>query len=139
MREFQPRWRDIEPEDQSRLGQSFSSLGRDLVAGRRVRVASDAFRVVLRARSFRDYQALLPSGPRFAIAAEALGAFAPDHLEWDMLIELDERHAPPARLDGRARLGWTSWLSPRGTGGIRTDAHLRRRRRATPANKRNAQ
>lgn len=129
IREFQPRWRDIEPEDRSRLGRGFATLGQDLVLGRRVRVASDAFRVVIRANSFREYEALLPSGARFAIASEALDGFAPSHLEWDLMIEMEERHAKPTRLDGRARLGWTGWLAPKGSNRVRSDTHLRRKAR----------
>lgn len=128
--EYQPRWRDIEPDDRTRLGGGFSRLGRETVAGARVRVASDAFRVVIRAGSMRDYQALLPGGERFRIASEALDAFAPSHLEWDIVIELPERDARPARLDGRSRLGWTGWLTPKQTDAIRADAHLTRRTRA---------
>ena len=125
--EFQPRWRDVDAEDQSRLGRSYARLGGDLMIGARVRTASDAFRVVIRAHSLRDYEALLPAGPRFAIAQEALDSFAPSHLEWDIMIEMEERHAKPARLDGRARLGWTGWLCPGQTGRVRADAHLTRR------------
>jgi type VI secretion system protein ImpH len=130
IQEFQPRWRAMEPDDHSRLGRSFCQLGSDMVLGRKVRVASDAFRVVARAASFRDYEALLPTGQRFAIAAEALEAFAPSHLEWDLMIEIEEQHAPPARLDGRARLGWTGWLGRNRNGsGLRADAHLTKRAR----------
>lgn len=125
--QFQPRWRAVEREDQSRLGRSYATLGGDALAGGSVRVASDAFRVVIAARTMRDYEALLPSGPRFAIAQEALDAFAPSHLEWDMVIELPEREARAGRLDGRAQLGWTSWVAPGRTDRVRGDAHLRRR------------
>jgi type VI secretion system protein ImpH len=126
--EFQPRWRDIEVADQTRLGRAFSTLGGDMMAGKRVRVASDAFRVVIRANSMREMERLLPSGNRFKIASEALDAFAPSHLEWDIMIEMEERHARPAHLDGRTRLGWTGWLCPNGKSRtIRADAHLTRR------------
>lgn len=127
--EYQPRWRDVEPDDQTRLGRSFARLGSETMAGARVRVASDAFRVVVRADSMAEYEALLPYGARFAIASEALDAFAPSHLEWDIMIEMPERHARPARLDGRARLGWTGWLAPQQSDTIRADAHLTRRAR----------
>ncbi|MGI4732239.1 MAG: type VI secretion system baseplate subunit TssG [Janthinobacterium lividum] len=127
--EYQSRWRDIERDDQTRLGRSFSGLGTGMTAGARVRVASDAFRVVVRAQSLAEYETLLPSGRRFAIAAEALDAFAPGHLEWDIVVELEERHARPASLDGRARLGWTGWLATGNTDRIRRDAHLTRRPR----------
>ena len=125
--EYQPRWRDVERDDQSRLGRGFSGLGTDMMIGQRVRVASDAFRVVVRANSLHEFEALLPGGDRLRIASEALDAFAPSHLEWDIMIEMEERHARPARLDGRARLGWTGWLSPGQGDRVRADARLTRR------------
>lgn len=135
VREYQPAWRDIAAEDQTRLGRSYATLGKDIMAGRRVRMASDKFRVVVRAGSLAEFEALMPSGPRFAVAAEAIDAFAPKHLEWDLTVEIAEGHTRPARLDGRTRLGWTGWMGRAGDGArIRTDAHLRKRapgRRAT--------
>jgi type VI secretion system protein ImpH len=127
--EFQPRWRRIELQDQSRLGQQFTVLGDDAVAGQRVRIASDAFRIVIRARDFGEFEELLPCGTRFPIAAEALDGFAPSHLEWDLTLEIDEALVPSSKLDGRSRLGWTSWLQPTGKRGLRADAHLSPRRR----------
>ncbi|PSJ36934.1 type VI secretion system baseplate subunit TssG [Sphingomonas deserti] len=124
--QFQPRWREIPVDDRSRLGRSFARLGDDLVLGSRIRTASDAFSVVIRARSADEFERLLPTSERFAIASEALEAFAPGHLEWDIRLELEEQLVPPARLDGRTRLGWTGWLSPQKTSRIRSDAHLRR-------------
>ena len=125
--EYQPRWRDVDAEDQTRLGQSYCGLGTDAMAGAKVRVASDAFRVVIRARSRADYEALLPSGERFRVLSEALDAFAPSHLEWDVALELAETEIRPARLDGIVRLGWTGWLGQVRIGAVRSDAHLRRR------------
>ena len=72
VQEFQPRWRQIEAQDQSRLGQQFATLGSDAVAGQRVRIASDAFRVVVRTHEFRRIRGAPPLRARFAIAAEAL-------------------------------------------------------------------
>lgn len=133
--EFQPRWRRIEPQDQSRLGRSFARLGDDLVIGSRVRTASDAFRVVIRVDTRAQFEALLPSGPRFAIAAEAIDAFAPSHLEWDLMLEIDQAKVGPARLDGRSQLGWTGWLSPSPGSAVRADAHLVKPRRKLQSRK----
>jgi len=128
VKEFLPRWRDIEPGDRSRLGApgGFNGLGRDVVAGASVRAYTDAYRVVVRARSFAEYESFLPTGAQFKIAAEALDAFTPSHLEWELEVELDEREARPARLDGRTRMGWTSWMAPSGAGGVRAEARLGR-------------
>lgn len=124
--EYQPRWRHLEREDRTRLGRSFSALGRDVVLGARVRQVADAFRVFVRVDDLRAYRALLPSGPHFALVSEALDAFAPSHLEWDIALEMDQSDIPPCRLDGRTALGWLSWLSAGGDG-ARSDAHLKRR------------
>lgn len=126
--EYQPRWRSIETDDLTRLGTSYAALGQDAVLGGRVRTAADAFRVVIRARSYRDYRTLLPGGTRYAVAAEALNAFSPGHLEWDIALEIAEKDARPARLDGQSALAWTGWLrKPAESNKIRRDAHLRRR------------
>lgn len=126
LREFRPRWREIDGGDRTRLGTAFNGLGTDAVLGGRVRSVSDAFQVVVRAESFRDYEGFLPTGGRFKIAAEAIDAFAPSHLEWDMELEVEARDAKPTRLDGRARLGWTSWMAPAAGDGVRADARLGR-------------
>ena len=126
--EYLPRWRPIEREDRSRLGApgGFNALGQDTVAGSSVRTVTDAFRVVIRTRSFAEYESFLPTGSQFKIAAEALDAFTPSHLEWELELELDERDARPARLDGRTRMGWTSWMAPTGRTGVRAEARLGR-------------
>ena len=139
--EFQPRWRDLEVEDQTKLGRAFGTLGSDAVLGARIFSAADAFRVVVRAQNYQDYLSLMPGGARFAVAAEAIEAFKPTHLEWDLCVELAESEAPPAKLDGRATLGWASWAKPQlarkdtikrrrapqvQEGPVRADAHLRK-------------
>lgn len=139
--EYQPRWRRLEGEDRTMLGRSFATLGSDALLGGRVYSASDAFRVVVRADTLRDYRTMLPGGERFAIAAEAIDAFRPSHLEWDLQIEIPEEEAPPARLDGRTQLGWTGWVKQarkpakgKKSGRVRCDAHLRKQSKSRKAN-----
>lgn len=123
--EFQPRWREIEREDRSRLGQAYATLGRDALLGGRVRSVSDAFRVRVRAPEIAAYRKLLPNGMSFPLVSEAIDAFAPSHLEWDVALEIAGEKVPAAALDGRASLGWLSWIGRPG-GGVRGDAHLGR-------------
>jgi type VI secretion system protein ImpH len=122
--EYRPVWRDIEPADQTRLGGAFSQLGGDAVCGRRTNTVSDAFRIAVSVDTFRDYENLMPGGPRFAVVAEALDSFAPSHLEWDLEVEVSEAAMRPTTLDGRARLGWTSWMNPQPGCGPRAETRL---------------
>lgn len=124
--EYIPLLRDIEVEDQTRLGRTFNGLGTGAVAGRRTSTVSDAFRVVVRIDDFRNYEAFMPGGLKFDILAEALDSFAPSHLEWDLELGAGEKAVRPVALNGRARLGWTSWMNPRQGGGVRADARLGR-------------
>lgn len=124
--EYQPRYRELEPCDRTRLGRDTARLGWGATIGHRMPTASDVFRVVIRVSDARTYRALLPGGARFRIVAEALDAFAPSHLEWDVALDVAREVATPARLDGATQLGWTSWISPERGSARRRDAHLRR-------------
>lgn len=153
VQEYIAKWRSFEPEDRTCLGRNFATLGSDAVLGSKVYSAADAFRVIVRASDLRTYQSLLPGGERFAVAAEAIEAFKPSHLEWDLCVEIADEDAPPLRLDARSRLGWSSWMKKSGAKplqlgssrkrakpaeqptAIRADAHLRKTslRRRKPA------
>jgi type VI secretion system ImpH/TssG family protein len=124
--EYVPLLRDIEREDQTRLGQGFNQLGTDAVAGARASTVSDAFRVVVQIDTFHDYEAFMPGGRKFDILAEALDSFAPSHLEWDLELGAGEEAVRPTALNGRARLGWTSWMNPQAGVGVRAEARLGR-------------
>ncbi|WP_232332927.1 type VI secretion system baseplate subunit TssG [Novosphingobium aquimarinum] len=124
--EFQSHWYPIERADQSRLGKAYCSLGHDTIIGKRISTSSEAFQVVIRAGSLADYRSLMPSGPRFPMARDALNTFSPSHLTWVLLVELDGALISPARADGTAQLGWTSWLGKGTPGEIRRDVRLRK-------------
>ena len=121
------RWRDVERAEQTRLGggRVFNQLGVDTIVGSRVCVADDTFRVMVRADGIDDYINLLPGHPRHQAARGAVNALKPSHLDWELELELDERQAPPARLDGRSPLGFASWLAPQGRDTVRADARIR--------------
>jgi len=122
--EYVARWRDIEAEERSRVGRRLVSLGRDAVTGGRVRTVSDAFRVVITVCSARELDEMLPGGRRYALMAEALDAFAPPHLEWDIELEVANSAIRPVRLGGSGRLGWSGWIGPLPALGTRSDTRL---------------
>lgn len=131
LKEFIPRWRDIDPADRTRLGAPdrggrYNQLGLDMVLGARVRQAEDTFRVMVRAVSTEDYARLLPGQSAHDATREALHALTPSELSWELQLEIDEAQAPGARLDGASPLGLMSWAAPKGRAGlVRADARMR--------------
>jgi type VI secretion system protein ImpH len=124
--EFVPRWRDIEPRERTRLGgHGFCQLGIDAVIGSRVCVVEDTFRVAVQAASPEDYQEFLPGRRLYKRAREMLDLLKPSQLDWELQLELNEDHAPPARLDGTASIGMMSWLAPKARHSRRADARIR--------------
>ena len=142
LREFLPRWRDIEPEDRTRIGArgAFNRLGAGAALGGRVRTVDDTFAVRIHCASLDELHDYLPDGRKFPLLHDALDALAPPHLEWRLEIAIPENRT--AQLDGSGRpimlgtrhergtpLGWASWLGPRdATDRIRNDIRLARQR-----------
>lgn len=127
VQEFIPLSRRILPADRSRIGRSgaFNGLGVNTVLGQRVRVIDDTVRVRLQVRNMAEYRDLLPDGKRFALAAESSSAFLPSHIEWQFQLEIPEFSVEPAKLDGKAQLGWSAWMAPHRRPAYRRDARLR--------------
>lgn len=129
LREFVPVLRDIDPEDQTRLGRQHARLG-EAVLGSRAYLVDDRFEVRVTAPDNRHFRRLLPDGDLFPLAAEALDALAPSHLEWGMTLCLPQAEVKPVRLGDQARLGWSSWVGAQPASAanddIRDNVHLRR-------------
>lgn len=136
LREFSPTQQDIAPSDQTQLGVQHHRLG-DAMLGKRVYLVTDNFEVRITARNSAEFRQLQPGGAMFNVAAEALDAFAPSHLEWSITLCLPQAKVEPARLDGQSRLGWSSWVgtdaSAAANDDIRTDVHLRRSAKSSHA------
>jgi type VI secretion system protein ImpH len=127
VQEFVGRWREIEPEDRTRLGGSGDAamLGGGAVLGARVRLVEDTFGLIAKVEDERALERFMPGGDNHRLARAAVEALKPSHLDWELTVQIDERKAPAARLDGGTRLGWTSWLAPAGRAVLRSDAKLR--------------
>ena len=129
LREFYPVCRNIEPADQTRLGMQHCAFGEALV-GARVCLVTDNFEVRITARNLNEFRQLQPNGAMFHIAAHALNALAPSHLEWSITLCLPQSKVAPTRLDGQSRLGWSSWVGNdperAANDDLREDVHLRR-------------
>lgn len=107
--EFRLQWLAIPQRLRARLGRG--RLGRDSVLGRRVPDRACRFRVRLGPMGLADYEALLPGGGLLRSVVALVVLFQGRALDFDLLLVLRREEVPGARLDGRARLGWTSWLA----------------------------
>ena len=104
--------RRVQVAERPRLGGSpATTLGGSALVGATVLDAGGKFRVALGPMGLDDFEAYLPGGPR----AEALGylvrLYAPDFLDFDVLLRLKAPDRPALRLgDRNARLGENTWV-----------------------------
>lgn len=92
-------------------GETPATLGGSALVGATVLDAGGKFRVVLGPMGLEDFEAYLPGGEK----AEALGylvrLYAPDFLDFDVLLKLETQQMPALRLgDRQVRLGENSWV-----------------------------
>jgi type VI secretion system protein ImpH len=111
--QFQAHWYPIDGGDLNRLGQANSSLGSDLFTGEEVLLDQFAFRLRLGPMGWRDYAELLPSGEGFPALRELVRLMTGEEFDFEIQLVLKREDTPELTLggEGRARLGWTTWLS----------------------------
>jgi len=108
--EFVGGWLELPERLRTRLGVAGSRLGADAIVGAASFQRQHRFRVRLGPLDLATYVALLPGGARLERVSALLRLLVGDALEWDLRLVLAAAEVPPARLDGGARLGWTTWL-----------------------------
>jgi type VI secretion system protein ImpH len=140
VREAVGRWRDVPADQRTRLGRYDTTLGTGATLGGRFWSVEYDVAFAIRARSMADLYDLLPGGRSHQLLAEAARASLPHHVNWRAHVSIAEHLIQPARLAGRnqampTRLGWTSWVAPRGHVRTRTDLtiHERTHHHASPA------
>jgi type VI secretion system protein ImpH len=107
--EFRFQWLELPERLRARLGSG--RLGRDSLLGARAPDRASRFRLRLGPMGLSDYEALLPEGELLPSVVALVVLFQGRALDFDLLLVLRREEVPAARLDGRARLGWTSWLA----------------------------
>jgi type VI secretion system protein ImpH len=125
--EFVGAWLPLEAADRSRLGAVNSGLGTDLMLGSRVFSVSDKFRIRVFTRDLAHYREFLPGGARARDIADAVYLYLGFEFDWDLELAIPAGKVAATRLDGGARLGWTSWMAPKWAEDDRawlTDAHF---------------
>jgi type VI secretion system protein ImpH len=112
LREFVGFWTPIPVPLQTRLGTAHAALGRGAVIGPRSFQRQNRIELVLGPLTLLQYERFLPGAERLAGLKRAVRAVIGDGLAVDIRPLLAGDAVPEARI-GEARLGRTTWLSPR--------------------------
>lgn len=110
--EYLPRWIDIAAADCSRLGQAGMSatLGEGAFAGEKILDCQHHFRIVIGPLDLAGYLSFVPGGDNLPKLIEWVRAFIGYEYGWEVQIMVAADAAPPARVGGDERLGWSTWL-----------------------------
>jgi type VI secretion system protein ImpH len=112
--QFVPHTYPVDDEEQTRLGQENSVLGRDLLLGASVRLSQFGFRVRMGPMDWNEYQDLLPGGSGFKSLIELVRLAVGEEFEFDIQLILRAPQVPELRLEQSPEqpplLGWSTWL-----------------------------
>ncbi len=113
--EFTGEWLSLPDRDVVRLGEVPANgvLGLSAILGTEVWSCQHKFQVVLGPLSYENYESFLPGGRRMGHLTALVRNYAGDEPAWDLLLILKRKEVPRFCLDGRQRLGWTTWLGER--------------------------
>ena len=117
----------FDPDQRSRLGKGFATLGKDVLVGAGVYSVQDKFRLRLFARDLAEYREFLPSGSKSKSLADLVFFYVGAEIDWDVELALPVGETAPVRLGQSGQLGWTSWMAPNWAeekGALRTDARF---------------
>lgn len=105
-------WIDVAPEEHTRLGVASESavIGMGALAGGKVPDRQHKFRIVIGPLNLSQYLRFTPKGEDFPILVEWVRAFVGYEYMWDVELKVQAAAAPPARIGGEEKLGWSTWL-----------------------------
>ncbi|MBL8603490.1 MAG: type VI secretion system baseplate subunit TssG [Myxococcales bacterium] len=113
--QFVGRWVTIDERQLVRLGVANTTLGEDMVIGRRVFDRGGKFRLILGPLRRRAFQRFLPGGDGLAQLREIVTFYVRDPLDFDVELILAPGETPALRLsskrDESSRLGLDTWVS----------------------------
>ena len=132
--QFQGRWADLLPLEQTRLGGAaqsggYATLGVDAVVGSRVWDVQGSFRVTLGPLDYSQFLEFMPGAAQMGELAAMTRSYVGPALSFDVQLTLEGAEVPPLRLavatEPSARLGWNTWLPTRGARGDANEAVFR--------------
>jgi type VI secretion system protein ImpH len=121
-------WMPLRPEDRSRLGRPgarrSAPLGVSAVAGAKVWDRQYKLRLHIGPLTFTQYQQFLPGQPSLAALRDWMRQLVGFELLWDVRLVLQGSEVPALGMQGRARLGRTTWLGRKTPHPDRGELHL---------------
>jgi type VI secretion system protein ImpH len=114
--QFVAHWMVLGRGERTALSREGAMLGRGAVIGGRVWDAQHRFRVRIGSLSLEEYESFLPGGSHLRKLVDWITFYLSYELDWDVRLILKQEQVPPLVLDGKRRLGWTTWLGARRTG-----------------------
>lgn len=112
LQEFVLHWIRIDGEDRSHLGQARASsvMGVGAMAGEVVADRQNKFRLVLGPLSLDQYLRFTPQGRDLPLLVEWVRGFVGYEFVWEVELRVRNDSTPPARLEDKEKLGWSTWL-----------------------------
>ncbi|MQR02088.1 type VI secretion system baseplate subunit TssG [Glaciimonas sp. GS1] len=112
IQEHMLHWIDVAPEEHTRLGIASESavMGMGALAGEKVPDRQHKFRIVIGPLNLSQYLRFTPKGKDLPILVEWVRAFVGYEYIWDVELKVQAAAAPPARIGGEEKLGWSTWL-----------------------------
>lgn len=110
-------WLRIEDDERTVIGRNGrnNALGEGVVLGGRFWDQCRGFELHLGPIAFERLDEFLPDGTAHAALRALVSFYAGTDYDLALVLVVDRSTVPPLRLDGRTRLGWTTWLGA-GTG-----------------------
>lgn len=102
----------LEADNLNRLGQSGSTLGRDMYLGARVPTVNDRILLHLRTRNLKEYRDFLPGGALHARLQAIVRWYLGRSVDVDVQLSLPADQMPAAVLGKTVELGWLASLAP---------------------------
>ena len=102
---------EIHATDRTRLGQSNSGLGSEILIGASVFSVQDKIRLRIFTKNMREYVQFLPTGGRCEPLVDIVFFYIADELDWEVELAIPYDAVEPVQLSKFGQLGWTTWLS----------------------------
>jgi type VI secretion system protein ImpH len=112
VQEYAGRWTGVDEPSWTQLGRRCTTLGQDVLLGRRIFDRAGSFAVHIGPVTWRVYERLRPGGDLLALLEEMVEWLVRDPLDYTLVVTLLPREAPGMQLTvpGTSQLGRNTWL-----------------------------